>query len=72
MIAGALGNQPRPGGAAAPTIPCPKCQTPAPAGSKFCASCGSPLQAAPALCAKCNAPLAPGSKFCGSCGEPVP
>jgi len=71
MIAGAMGSQARPAGAA--TVPCPKCQAPAPAGSKFCGSCGSSLAAAAAaLCSKCNTPLAPGSKFCGSCGEPVP
>ncbi len=56
MIAGALGNQPRPGGGApaggapgnapAATVPCPKCQTALPAGAKFCGNCGAAMPAA--------------------------
>ncbi len=73
MIAGAMGNQPRPGVAAAggapaaATVPCPKCQASLPAGAKFCGSCGAAVPAA-ITCPKCQAPAPAGSKFCASCG----
>ena len=83
MIAGAMGAQgrgpgggavaapgPVPSGAAAGTTPCPKCQSPVPAGTKFCANCGTVVAAA-GTCAKCQTPLTPGSKFCGNCGQAV-
>jgi membrane protease subunit (stomatin/prohibitin family) len=67
MIAGAMSGQAQ----ARPqvqTIPCPKCQTPIPEGSKFCGSCGSALPSG-AACPKCQAAVAPGAKFCGNCGQ---
>ena len=81
MIAGAMGAQgrgagggpmpgPATGGGTPGTTPCPKCQSPVPAGMKFCGTCGS-VVAAPAVCAKCQTPLTPGSKFCGNCGQAV-
>jgi membrane protease subunit (stomatin/prohibitin family) len=48
---------------------CPRCNTAAAAGAKFCGSCGASL--AVAACAKCNSALQPGAKFCGNCGAPV-
>src|SRR5688572_10023193 len=70
MIAGAMGNQPRPGGGpagpagspAAATVPCPKCQAPLPAGAKFCGNCGAAMPAA-TTCPKCQATAPAGSKF---------
>jgi membrane protease subunit (stomatin/prohibitin family) len=50
------------------TMNCPKCNTPQPAGAKFCNNCGNALGL---FCAKCGNPLAPGSKFCSQCGEAV-
>jgi membrane protease subunit (stomatin/prohibitin family) len=82
MIAGAMGGPGRGpgGGAAAPgpvpsgggvgTTPCPKCQSPVPAGAKFCGNCGT-VMAAGSVCAKCQTPLTPGSKFCANCGQAV-
>jgi membrane protease subunit (stomatin/prohibitin family) len=70
MIAGAIAAQGRPGAptpaAPAATRACPKCQTPAAAGAKFCGNCGSAL--APAACPQCQTPTAAGAKFCAACG----
>jgi membrane protease subunit (stomatin/prohibitin family) len=74
MIAGAMAAQGRPAAGAPPAAPaapaatqaCPKCQTPAAPGTKFCGNCGSPL--APPACPQCQTPAAPGAKFCGNCG----
>jgi membrane protease subunit (stomatin/prohibitin family) len=51
---------------------CASCQTPNPAGAKFCMGCGQPL-AAPAVahCTSCGTELPPGARFCGSCGTPA-
>jgi len=78
MIAGAMGNQGRPGGGPpgggtsgnppAATVPCPRCQAALPAGAKFCGNCGAATPAA-MTCPKCQAPAPVGSKFCGSCGS---
>jgi membrane protease subunit (stomatin/prohibitin family) len=66
---GEAGAAPVPGGSAGgATTPCPRCQSPVPAGSKFCANCGAPAAAAN-VCAKCQSPLPPGAKFCGNCGQ---
>lgn len=49
---------------------CPKDGTMAPAGTKFCPECGSPMvqpQAAGSNCPKCGA-SAGGAKFCPQCG----
>jgi class 3 adenylate cyclase/tetratricopeptide (TPR) repeat protein len=47
---------------------CPVCSTENPAGSKFCAECGTPFSFA---CTNCGAELRGGSKFCNECGTPV-
>lgn len=61
------------GGGAGPSRPCPKCAALVPAGTRFCPSCGAPMDGGPpagggGTCPKCNAPLTPGAKFCPSCG----
>ncbi len=53
---------------------CPRCGPRPEADARFCASCGTQLEAAPpavAACARCAAPVEPGSRFCGSCGAKV-
>jgi membrane protease subunit (stomatin/prohibitin family) len=69
MIAGAMGNQGRPGGGAAPTptVPCPKCQAAVPQGARFCGNCGSAMPGM-STCPKCQTAVPAGSKFCGNCG----
>jgi membrane protease subunit (stomatin/prohibitin family) len=67
------GGQQASGGAAAQQqgVPCPKCSTPNPAGSKFCHNCGTPQaapQSAAAACPNCQSPVQAGAKFCASCG----
>ena len=66
-----------PDGAAA-TVPCPACQQPNPASSRFCAHCGGALAApaaaaaAPgATCNRCGTPIPPGAKFCPNCADAV-
>jgi len=54
--------------AVAPTVNCPKCNTPNPQTNKFCASCGGKLGPTTIACPKCNAQMNEGSKFCPSCG----
>jgi hypothetical protein len=49
---------------------CPKCGLENPAGSKFCAGCGTPIPVS-ARCASCGAESPPGSKFCKKCGAPL-
>ena len=55
---------------------CPVCNSPNPAGSRFCQSCGKPLEAdkpaspAPNLvCPGCQAPVTKESRFCETCGS---
>lgn len=48
---------------------CSKCGASVPAGSKFCLSCGAPINTA-ALCQNCGKPLPPNAKFCPECGTP--
>jgi membrane protease subunit (stomatin/prohibitin family) len=71
MIAGAMAGRPAGAGAAptaaGPTVPCPKCNTAVPQGTKFCGNCGNAMPV-PGTCPKCNAAVAAGAKFCGSCG----
>lgn len=64
-----LQNQPQPPAQAA-GIPCPKCSHLNPAGSKFCAGCGSALDSgAPTKpCIQCGKPMNPDAKFCPECG----
>ena len=44
---------------------CPRCQTRAADGSKFCAECGFSLRA---RCPGCGAVIEPGAAACGACG----
>jgi membrane protease subunit (stomatin/prohibitin family) len=61
------------GGAAAQTVPCPKCGTPNQAGVKFCQNCGANVQAQPQAatvqCPHCQAQVQAGAKFCNNCGQ---
>jgi membrane protease subunit (stomatin/prohibitin family) len=50
---------------AAAMMSCTNCQNQMPAGSKFCAECGTPTSK---HCTNCNASLAPAAKFCAECG----
>ncbi len=52
----------------AQTASCPSCGAKS-TGSKFCAECGKPMQAAKTACSKCNAQMDAGAKFCPECGE---
>jgi membrane protease subunit (stomatin/prohibitin family) len=56
-----------------PGMPCPKCGTLVPAGTRFCPGCGNPIgpAGAPATgppCPKCGQPAPAGVKFCPNCG----
>ena len=57
---------------AAPAARC-ACGAPLVWGSHFCANCGRPVAAAPAVvtCAGCGAPVPADAKFCAACGRPV-
>lgn len=49
---------------------CPQCGASVPAGARFCAACGKPVQQpATPTCPKCGKPVHAGEKFCGSCGH---
>ena len=65
---------------AAPAAPaggvtCPGCGASLPAGTKFCANCGSKVETAPVVqpqnvfCPGCGTQLSAGTKFCNSCGQ---
>jgi len=56
----------------APAARC-ACGAPLVWGSHFCANCGRPVGATPAVvsCEKCGAPLAADAKFCAVCGHAV-
>jgi membrane protease subunit (stomatin/prohibitin family) len=77
VMAGAFGQQQAgqggQGGAAQQNmVPCPKCNTPNPAGAKFCLNCGAQQQApqsATTPCPNCQTPVQAGSKFCNNCGQ---
>jgi predicted amidophosphoribosyltransferase len=66
MLAKGLGAEP-----AAATIPCPGCQSPIAADSRFCPRCGRQL-ATTARCTRCQAELSAGARFCSSCGQAAP
>jgi hypothetical protein len=59
---------------------CPACGKPAAADDAFCASCGQPLTAVPAIptaepactCPRCGRAYEPGDRFCGGCGQSLP
>jgi len=48
-------------------VACPSCNTPNPAGAKFCGSCGKPM-AVEKECPACKAKMPANAKFCPSCG----
>ena len=48
---------------------CPRCQTVAPEGAKFCMSCGSPMSA---ICPECGTELPAEARFCLNCGNQLP
>ncbi len=48
--------------------PCPHCQRPNAAGSRFCTACGQNLEPVQ-FCAKCNARVPLSSAFCSQCGQ---
>lgn len=49
--------------------PCPKCGQNNPAGSRFCAGCGSSLtDPVSKPCIQCGKPMNPDAKFCPECG----
>lgn len=48
--------------------PCPNCNKPNPAGTKFCGDCGGKMEVAMVPCVKCGAQLREGAKFCNECG----
>ncbi len=52
------------------TIICSKCSFVAPAGSKFCPSCGAQMQCQ-RFCTNCGEKLLAGAKFCTKCGNKV-
>src|SRR6266851_3058757 len=47
---------------------CPSCNSENPETTKFCGSCGAPLEA---VCPNCGAENPPQFKFCGECGTPL-
>ncbi|HLG14943.1 MAG TPA: SPFH domain-containing protein [Blastocatellia bacterium] len=75
MMAGSVagqGQQQSQGSATTPTLPCSKCGTANPVGTKFCSNCGAAQQAPGAAsveCPKCHAQQPAGSKFCNNCGQ---
>lgn len=56
----------------APAARC-ACGAPIVGGSHFCANCGRPVAAAPAVisCSGCGAPIPADAKFCAACGRAV-
>ena len=53
-------------------IVCSNCQAVLESGTRFCDSCGQPVEKpAPVVCARCGATLKPGAKFCKECGGKV-
>ncbi len=47
------------------TVPCPSCQSPVPAGQKFCGECGAKMEK---KCSSCGTVWEATQKFCGECG----
>lgn len=54
-------------------VPYCKCGAPLPPGVHFCAHCGRPSEATPAVlaCTHCGQPLPAETNFCPFCGHPV-
>jgi membrane protease subunit (stomatin/prohibitin family) len=77
VMAGAFSGQQngQQGGGAAQqqqTMPCAKCGSANPVGTKFCSNCGAPQQAPQAAtveCPNCHGQVVAGSKFCNNCGQ---
>ncbi|MFH0803459.1 MAG: SPFH domain-containing protein [bacterium] len=55
-----------PGPASSASISCPQCKAALPAGAKFCAACGTRIEAL--ACQGCKSSFPAGSKFCPNCG----
>ena len=47
-------------------VPCPRCS--APTAGRFCAECGTPVDAA--RCRRCDTVLSSGARYCHRCGAP--
>jgi hypothetical protein len=47
---------------------CPNCQAALAPAAKFCAGCGTPVQAKKKFCDQCGGELDPGARFCSGCG----
>lgn len=50
---------------------CPNCNAEYPAGTNFCAQCGTPTQVKGKHCTNCGAVLMDGAVFCQNCGQKV-
>lgn len=50
---------------------CPNCNAEYPAGTNFCAHCGTPTQVKGKHCTACGAVLMEGAAFCQNCGQKV-
>ena len=50
------------------TVACPSCGKQNNPNAKFCADCGTKMQAETVPCVKCGADLREGAKFCSECG----
>lgn len=50
---------------------CPNCNAEYPAGTNFCAHCGTPTQVRGKHCTACGAVLMEGAAFCQNCGQKV-
>ncbi|MBU3098272.1 MULTISPECIES: zinc ribbon domain-containing protein [Clostridium] len=51
-------------------INCSKCNSPIPAGSKFCLQCGEKVMEV-LFCKNCGEKLPPNAKFCLKCGKAI-
>jgi membrane protease subunit (stomatin/prohibitin family) len=60
--------QPAPAAGSAAGPACASCNTPNPAGAKFCMSCGTVMAPAVKHCTECGNELPGGAKFCANCG----
>lgn len=73
---GGPGAAPGAAGATAPApapamVECPNCHNQVPAGSKFCASCGTTMPPPAGRCNGCGTDNATNARFCANCGQPV-
>lgn len=74
LFSGIPGLNPAPA-APAPTegagVYCPNCNAEYPAGTNFCAHCGTPTQVRGKHCTNCGTVLMDGAAFCQNCGQKV-